>query len=228
MSRTALASLVVGAATLIPSARATVFVGFEDLPGLTDRTGTASLADANGGSSTIAGVTWDSRLRVTGDLHRLSGDPSNPLSSIPHGGSFFITNEAYPDAGDAITLQTGLVLTGAWFSQVEYYGFGHGEMTLTIQALGVGGVLGSGSVTLPANATPAPQPMVYLDTTPFTGLVGITGYRILQDPLDPGSRYWSADDFSFQVAAVPEPHSVGIAAVSLATVAAMARRRIRP
>jgi hypothetical protein len=213
------------AAALLPlvSASASVFVGFEALPLAPALNASGSLFEANGNSQVLGGVTWDNRIRLTGRENRTGGDLSNPLSGIPHVGDFFITNEAYPDAGNGITLQTTQLLEGAWFSQVEYYGFGHPAMTVTIQALGGTDVLGSASVTLPANPGSAPLPMEFLDTSTFSAFTGITGYRINQDPLDAGSRYWSADEFQF--AAVPEPQSVGIAAVALAAVAVMARRR---
>jgi hypothetical protein len=218
--------LLLGAALLpLLPASASVFVGFEGLSMAPALNASATLFEANGNSQVLGGVTWDTRIRVTGRGNRTGGDLSNPLSGIPHGGDFFITNEAYPDAGNGITLQTTQLLEGAWFSQVEYYGFGNPAMTITIQALGAGGidVLGSASVTLPANTGSTPLPMEFLDTSAFSAFTGITGYRINQNPLDAGSRYWSADDFQF--AAVPEPQSVGIAAVSLAAVAVMARRR---
>lgn len=209
------------------AAQAAVFVGFENLVSAPPVTGTASLYEANGNSSVIEGITWDSRLRVTGDQNRTSGDPSNPLSGIPHGGDFFITNEAYPDAGDAVTIGTSLVLTGAWFSQVEYYGFGHDSMTITIEAMNGNTVLGSASVTLsPNNAgTPPipPLPMEFLDTSSFLALSGITGYRINQSPLDAGSRYWSADDFSF--AAVPEPENIALVSGAMLALFGLWRRR---
>jgi hypothetical protein len=209
------------------AANAAVFVGFEDLPALPGVSGTASLYEANGNSSVIGGITWDSRLRVTGGEHRTSGDLSNPLSGIPHGGDFFITNEAYPDAGNAITLGTTMVLTGAWFSQVEYYGYGHDEMTITIEAMNGGTVLGSASVVLPANLTGTtplpPLSMEFLDTSSFLSLSGITGYRINQSPLDAGSRYWSADDFQF--AAVPEPENIALVAGSLLALFGLWRKK---
>ncbi len=220
----ALRPLLLGAALLpLVSASASIFVGFEGLPQAPALNSGGSLFEANGNSQVLGGVTWDNRIRVTGRENRTGGDLSNPLSGIPHGGDFFITNEAYPDAGNGITLQTTQLLEGAWFSQVEYYGFGNTAMTITIQALGGVEVLGSASLTLPANPGPAALPMQFLNTSAFSAFTGITGYRINQDPLDAGSRYWSADDFQF--AAVPEPQSVGIAAVSLAAVAVMARRR---
>lgn len=215
-----LAGLVAGAVPV----SATVFVGFEDLPSAPPVTGVASLMDANGGSSVLGGVTWDTRLRVLGAENRTSDNPLNPLSSIPHGGSFFITNEAYPDAGNGILLGTSQILTGAWFSQVEYYGFGHAAMTVTIEAMSGATVLGSASVELPANGTSGPLPMEFLDTGSFATLLGITGYRINQSPLDAGSRYWSADDFQF--ASVPEPGLASVAAAgALGLFAAGALRR---
>lgn len=173
-------------------------------------------------------MTWDSRLNVLGASHRTGNDPSNPLSSIPHGGSFFVTNEAYPGDGDGISIAPAgpgaPVLVGAWFGQVEYYGYGHGAMTITLEALNGGTVLGSASVSLVANTGSTPLPMAYLDASSFSTLTGITSYRIRQDPLLAGSRHWSADDFTF--AAVPEPPGI-MAGAGAGLVALAAWRRTR-
>lgn len=209
---------------LLPSSvRAQSLVGFEGLASPPALDGRSSFSDANGGSLVHAGMTWDSRLNVLGASHRTGNDPSNPLSSIPHGGSFFVTNEAYPGDGDGISITPAApgapVLVGAWFGQVEYYGYGHGAMTITLEALNGGTVLDSASVSLVANTGNTPLPMAYLDASSFATLTGVTGYRIRQDPLLAGSRYWSADDFTF--APVPEPPGImagaGAGLVALAT-----------
>jgi MYXO-CTERM domain-containing protein len=207
------------------SLSASVFVGFEDLSTPPALTASGSLFEANGNSLNYGGVVWDNRVRVTGSQNRTGNDLNNPLSGLPRGGSsYFLTNEAYPDAGGGILLQTTQVLEGAWFSQVEYYGYGHPSMTITIEALNGVTVLGSASVVLSANAGSTPLPMEFLDSSAFSSLSGITGYRINQDPLEAGSRYWSADDFQF--AAVPEPGLVGVAAAgALGLFAVGARRR---
>ena len=171
------------------SLSASVFVGFEDLAAPPALTAGAPLFEANGNSLNYGGVVWDNRVRVTGSQNRTGNDLNNPLSGIPHGGSsYFLTNEAYPDAGGGILLQTTQLLEGAWFSQVEYYGFGHLSMTITIEALSGLTVLGSASVVLPANTGSTPLPMEFLDASAFASFTGITGYRINQDPLEAGSR----------------------------------------
>ena len=203
--------------------RAAVLVGFDDLsspPALDSATG---LQFANG-SSVYAGVTWDSRTIVVGKNYRVDTGTPGPLFGIPHSGDFFITNET-TDGGDALTLKTSMVLTGAWFGRNEYYGFGAGADQITIVAMHDATPLGSVQFDLPEDHPGQPEPLSFVDTGVFTTLSGINGYLINRRELGSQSGNWVADDFQFELAVVPEPATYTVAAgLGLAAWAFLRRR----
>ncbi len=206
-------------------AQANVFVGFEDLATPPALTSYMSLSEANGGSRVVGGILWDERLRVFGDQARSGGDPAFPWHGIPHGPHFFISNEFDVGDGDGIVLETSQVLTGAWFGQLSYYGEYQYPLTLTVQALKGAEVLGEVTLELPENHGFDPLPMEHLDASAFLSLTGITGYRIHQSLINPGSAYWTADDFQF--ATVPESAHVALLSASGLTALAITRERRR-
>ena len=121
---------------------------------------------------------------------------------LPH--DHFITNESSMDGGNGITLTTTMVLTGGSFGQVEYYGFGGGADAITIHALNGSTSLGFVTFTLPESNAGQPEPLSFVDTSSFTGLSGITGYRIDRNTPAPFADNWVADDLQF--VPVPEPY----------------------
>lgn len=198
-------------------------VTFDDLPSppaLTAATG-LQYTTAPGDGSLYAGVVWDSRVTVVGDELRTDTVTPGPLFGLPHSGHYFITNG---DGGNGITLATTQVLTGAWFGRNEYYGFGGGADSITINALSGATVLGSVTFALPETHDGQPEPLSFVDTGSFTGLSGITGYTI--DHTAPALRKdnWVADDFQF--ASVPEP-SLAAAGAGLCLLGFAAWRRCR-
>lgn len=214
------------------SASAGIFtIDFDNLPTLGPTTQQQSLADANGGSSTIDGVTFASNFGVAGSEYRVGGAAPNPTFGIPHSGDYFLINGNTPN--NDLLISTTSVLLEAWFGRVEYYGYGGGAISVTVTAFGAGGDLGSESINLPdtnpyTGNLPAPNdgigngladPMVRLDTSSFLSLVGITGYRISRVDPEPLNGNWAADDFTFSTtSAVPEPSTLtgfGIGLVAL-------------
>jgi hypothetical protein len=214
-------------------------IDFESLPTLGTTSESTSFADANGGSSTFNGVTFDSRSRVIGDEYRIGGPAPNPPMGVPHSGQYFLNNGNTDNTGLLIT--TSNVLTQAWFGRNEYYGYIGGASQVTVTALGASGDLASVSLVLPdtfpytGNLAPPndgignglPDPMVQMDTSSFLGLSGITGYRIDRVATDPSAGDWVADDFTFaSPAAIPEPSTYALFGVGLLFL--LWRTRSRP
>ena len=192
-------------------------ITFDDLPALPAVDGAAALTDANGGSPTIAGVTFVGGVSVIGDAYRVDIVTPGPTFGIPHSGHFFITNHSGTDNIQLLTTQT---LLGAWFGQNEYYGFGGGADQVTVTAFGSGGDLASVVLDLPNNFPGLPEPLSFMDTIAFAGLAGITGYRIDRHEIVELTGNWVADDFVFLSSAVPEPGSWLLAAVAAALLGA--------
>ncbi len=196
------------------SAVTIAFDDFSNLPALDAR---ASILDANGGSVSYGGVTWDSRLSVVGRDYRTDAGTPGPLFGLPQSGDYFITQDtSAPLYGDGFTLATSMVLTGAWFGRNEYYGFGGGADQITIYALNGATELGSVVFDLPETAAGQPEPLSFVDTSAFLALSGITGYRIDRTnpnagPSSETSANWVADSFEF--VAVPEPGAITLAAL---------------
>ena len=200
---------------------------FDDLPSPPPINSATGLFFANNNSSLYHDITWDSRVNVVGDAYRVDTATPGPLFGIPHSGNFFITNGGA--ANDGILLTTNQVLMGAWFGQNQYYGFGSGADQVTINALHGSTVLASVVFDLPAPSVPGqPGMMGFADTSRFASLTGITGYRIDRHELAPQSGNWVADDFSFAAASVPEPSSLGLAAIGLLALGGKLLRNATP
>lgn len=202
-------------------------LGFEDMaapPALTSATG---LSFANGGSSVYGGVTWDSRFTVVGDGYRVDTVTPGPLFGVPHAGHYFVTNQGAGAGNDGLSIDTSMVLTGAWFGRNEYYGYGAGADQITIHALSGASVLASVLFDLPELLPGLPEVLSFVDTSSFATLSGITGYRIDRRELGAASGNWVADDFTFVAArAVPEPATIWLTLGALASLAMGVRRRV--
>lgn len=204
---------------------ATTTAGFEDLfapPALNASTG-LRFTTAPGDGHLYAGVVWDARATVVGAQYKVAAD--GPFFGLPHTGNYFITNES-TDGGNGITLTTTQVLTGAWFGRNEYYGFGGGADAITITALASATPLGSVTFDLPELNDGQPEPLSFINTSTFTGLIGITGYRIDHTTPNEFNHNWIADDFQFQPAPIPEPAATA-GAVGLLILGSVAWRRGR-
>lgn len=200
---------------------AEIVATFDDLPSPPALDQYEHLSDATGTGSLYDGVTWDVRVRVVGKDLAIAVDA--PKFGIPHSGDYFITNEA-DDGGQGITLDTTLVLTGAWFGQNEYYGYGGGATSVTIVAMDGATELDSLSFTLPDDNVGQPEPLSFFDTSAFLSLTGITGYRIDHVAGGEFADSWVADDFTFTT--VPEP-AAAAAGAGLIALIACARLRAR-
>ena len=164
-------------------------ITFDNLPTQQPQNSIVSLTEANGGSSTINGVTFSSNADVLGD--------QNPLVfAKPHSGHFFFT----PSAQAVTTLTTTKLLTGLWLGLDEIGGVS-GATSVTVSAMSGSTVLASDSESLTSTT------MFYMDTSNFSALTGITGYTLTSHPGPDGSipYDYAADDFMFGLpAAVPE------------------------
>jgi len=200
--------------------------GFDDLSALPDTDGQRGLYFANGDSLQYAGVFWDERFRVVGDLYRVdAGPPPGPLYGIPRSGHYFVTNEGDGALNDGMRITTTMLLTGAWFGRNAYYGYGAGADQVTIHALAGDQVLASVVFDLPDTAPGQPAPLQFVDTSSFAAVSGITGYRIDRRELGQQQGNWVADDFSFvPIPAVPEPASWAMLLAGLGLLAGLARR----
>lgn len=197
-----------------------VTLTFDDLPTPPPLDTLGGLYFANADSPRYGGVLWDNGLSIGGDQFRVQTSPSpGPLFGIPHSGRRFLTNQGNGASNDSMTLSTPLVLTGAWFGQNEYYGFGGGADSVTVRALNGSTVLASVTLALPETHPGQPEPLSFMDTSVFTTLTGITGYLIDRHELGTQAGNWVGDDFSFS-SPVPEPGPslwlLGLAAVGLA------------
>lgn len=203
-------------------------VTFDDLGAPPPVDSATGLFFANGASSTYRGVTWDSRFTVVGDAYRVDTATPGPLFGLPHSGHYFVTNQGDGAGNDGLTLSTTMVLTGAWFGRNEYYGFGAGADQVTIHALSGATVLASVVFDLPELLAGLPEVMSFVDTSSFTTLAGITGYRIDRRELGTLAGNWVADDFTFVAARdLPEPATVWLllSALLLSVVARPVRRQ---
>lgn len=203
-------------------------VTFDDLGAPPPVDSATGLFFANGASSSYGGVTWDSRFTVVGDAYRVDTATPGPLFGLPHSGHYFVTNQGDGAGNDGLTLSTTMVLTGAWFGRNEYYGFGAGADQVTIRALSGATVLASVVFDLPELLAGLPEVMSFVDTSSFTTLAGITGYRIDRRELGTLAGNWVADDFTFVAARdLPEPATVWLllSALLLSVVARPVRRQ---
>jgi hypothetical protein len=184
---------------------------FDDLPTPPALNSATGLQFANSNSLDYNGVHWDSGFRVVGDQYKVD-PPAGPDFGIPHSGHYYVTNEN----GGSVTLTTDLLLTGAWFGQNEYYGYGGGADQITIVALSGSSDLASVVFDLLETHPGQPEPLAFVDTSAFAGLSGITGYRIDIHAPNQYAVNWVADDFQFtQAAAVPSPGTLALLVAGL-------------
>ncbi len=190
-----------------------ITVTFDDLPNPPALTGAVDIQEAIGTGSLFDGVMWGSNVEVVGRLSRVDPGTPGPVFGLPHSGDYFITNGG--NGAQGVSLTTTQVLTGAWFGEVQYYGFvgSVGADQITINALHNGTTLASITYDLPRTAAgydvAQPEPMTFVDTSSFESLSGITGYTIDHHAPAQFADNWAADDFEFVSAAVPEPAAMG-------------------
>jgi hypothetical protein len=206
--------------TCTPSLVMGATLTFDDLPNLPGTASVANFIDANGGSAVYGGVTFDSQFRVVGDAFRIDTTTPGPVYGIPVSGHYFVTNVSAGSLNgvDGVVLTTDQVLTGSWWGRNEYYGFGTGADQITINALHGASVLQALTFDLPAplvNGQPG-QP-AFFDTSAFSSLTGITGYRIDRREGSPLNGNWVADNLTFTGTSspVPEPSSMCLLALGL-------------
>ena len=209
---------------------------FDTLPTAPAANGDVLFTDANAGSRTLQGVTFDAS--DNSDWEIVGGSYLAPSSSSffasPHSGTYALAGNAFSGTDFFGTVYTGLTLTTSKVLTQLYVGFdndGGGASdadTLTITAFGLAGDLASSAVML---AGPA---LALLDTSAtFTGLSGITGYRFQTTAADPlneafGRAYVIADDMTFgTIAPVPEPSTAMLMVAGFGLVAARLKRRAR-
>lgn len=183
-----------------------VVIDFDTLASPPAGTAFSVLSSANGGSSLLGGVTFDSRFVVVGDAYVEAFQNTGGTAPFahPHSGHFAVFNSS---AQNSLTLGTTQVLAGAWFGSPNFGGGPGGAQQVIVRAMHNATELGSASLSLSGTA------MQFLDTSAFLGFSGITGYQIdrLTGTGPYGGGHWVADDFTF--AAVPEPaHAVAAAA----------------
>jgi len=198
-----------------------VVVDFDSLASPPAGTAFSVLSTANGGSSLLGGVTFDSRFVVVGDAYVEAFQNTGGIAPFaqPHSGHFTVFNAS---AQNSLTLGTTQVLTGAWFGSPNFGGGPGGAQQVNVRAMHNAIELGSASLSLTGTA------MQFLDTSAFSGFAGITGYQIdrLSGTGPYGGGHWVADDFAF--AAVPEPaHAVAAAAAALCGFTLLRRRARR-
>jgi hypothetical protein len=193
-------ALICGLFVLVATLRGQTVINFDSLPSGPARTTFLSFSSSNNGSSTFAGVTFDSRFYVVGDQY--VEQFQNNGGSNPFIQPVTVHYGVFNDSGlDALTLTTPLVLTGVWFARPDFGNGVGGASAVMIKALNGATVLGSVSMNLNTGAT-----MQFMDTSAFSSLSGITNYEIDRTAtgLGPyGGGHFVADNFTF--AAIPEP-----------------------
>ena len=162
------------------------------------------------------GVLWDERFSVFGDQYRVNS-AGGPVFGVPHSGHYFVTNQG---GASGLTIQTNKILTSAWFGRNQYYGFGEGGADqITIIALQGSNALASVVFDLPDSHPGQAEPLSLVDTSSFSSLSGITGYRIERRELGSQSGHWVADDFQFsEVSSIPEPTTLPLLAFGLSAL----------
>lgn len=218
-----LQSVTLAALAVAAPAQAALIATFDDLPFPPAVDSATTIQWTNPSSSLeYKGIIWDARFGIVGDQYRVGG-PAGPLFGLPHSGHYVVTNHT---GQSGMTITTNKVLTGAWFGQNEYYGFGGGADQVTIVALNGVTELASVVFDLPDNHAAAPEPLAFVDTGIFAALGPITGYRIDRREIGQQSGNWVADDFQFVDAAeVPEPAGAALVLAGAAACLAALRRR---
>jgi len=204
----------------------TLTASFDDLSSPPANDTSQSLFFSNGGSLDYQGITWDSRFKVVGDAYRVDPFTPGPLYGQAHSGAYFVTSEFDDPLNDGLQITTTMRLTGAWFGRNAYYGFGAGADQVTIHALAGTQVMASVVFDLPDTDPGNPARLQFANTSVFSTLGGVTGYRIDRRALGSQNGHWVADDFSFVAASpVPEPAPAWMWLGSLALLAHRVRRR---
>ena len=213
--------LAVGATLALSRPAGAAFITFDALANLPPTNSFRSLASANGGSSVLGGATWDANFFVVGggyvEQFQNQGG-SNPFAT-PQTPNFALFNA---NAADGLTIQTTDILTSLWLARPDMGNGARGTNQVTVQALNGVTVLGSRTITL-TSTTPA-----FLDTSSFTALTGVTGYRLNRVAIGGdgyGGGHYIADSFQFRPVAVPVPATALIFAFGAGL--AVARRRLR-
>lgn len=199
------------------AADAGFIITFDNLSNLPARTGSSSFSAANGGSSTLDGVTFSSTFAISGDENVVTA-PAGPFL-IPHSGNY--AGYGYQDT----TITTSLLLQSLYLGSTSLDTTGDGATALTIQALGQSNqVLDSISVS---GLTMTPT---FVDTSSFGAFSGITGYQILVDASGAANPRFSVDDLSFTpVSSVPAPSGLTLASIgAVALLGCCCWRRYRP
>lgn len=189
--------------TLAGPASANFTINFDTLSNEPPRSGNESLfyatggsPDAGGGPSVVDGVSFDGYLYVVGDQFigddHLGTDPY----AVPHSGHYALFNS---QGQSPVSLSTDKTLLGAYFGRNDYGDGSFGADSVTVSALSGSTVLASDTLRL-TSITPT-----YLDTSGFSALVGVTGYRITRTVSNGSPGHYIADDFTFSgTPAVPE------------------------
>jgi hypothetical protein len=178
------------------------------------------LSTANGGSSTISGVTFNSTNNDNGDgtFNLVNWEVINNSYMAPfstddfgqsHSGDYYLAGNTYSGSDAFGNVFSGLTLSTHQNLQSLYVGaddngFGSNDAgSLTITAFGASGDLASVTTSL---TNPG---LSFLDTsTQFGNLSGVTGYLFTTDSISlyqtQGQGYTLADDLTFNSSAVPE------------------------
>ena len=240
----ALAGLLLTGLAALPASAGPTLLTFDNLatePGLT---GDANpFSTANGGSSTVSGVTFNTTTNVNAD------STTNPVSwevigndfqatpgtnyGTSHSGDYYLAGNAYKgndsfgNTFSGLTISTTQALDSLWVGADDIGGGSNDSNKVTITAYGLSGDLASltSAITNPG--------LSFLDTSgKFGSLSGVTGYRFETNSLSlyatQGQGYVLADDMTFQNP-VPEASttvSFGLLlALGLGGLAVRARRR---
>jgi hypothetical protein len=228
---TALAGLLAALAGAAGPAAAQTLT-FDGLPAPPGAAGDAPLPDANGGSRTLDGVTFNANAVAGTDWEVIGRDYHAPLSSDPflqtHSGLYALAGNAFEggDGAGGLTLTTTGALTGLWVSADDNGLGSYDAQSVTITALGASGALAA--LTIPLDST---TPIFEDAAATFGGLSGIQGYRFTAAASNAlyaaaGQAYVVADDLTF--APVPEGSSawpLGLGLLLLGAPLRRARRR---
>lgn len=210
-------------------------INFDSLSAEPGVSGFTDLSVANGGSSTVSGVIFDSGFSVVGDQFLESGAAAPDYFARTNSGHYALTGNTYNGSDFFSNTYTGLNLTTTQVLTGLYVGYddnGDGSNdadSVSITALGAGGSLGTVSASL--NRT-----LTLLDTSSFASLAGITGYNLSTAASNDlyaaaGQSYLVADDLTFaspltSAGSTPEPGAFGmVASLAFAGCFTTMRRR---
>ncbi len=231
--RAATIALATSLGLALPAGATTLdFDGLPDAPGAN---GFDTLADANGGSSTISGITFDTADNAEWDIVGNAYVAYQDTFAASHSGSYALTGNAfvgtaYDFSGNAYDF-TGLTISTTQRLMQLWVGFDdNGLQSNDADSLTITALTASGQVA--ATTTLTGTTLSLFDTSAaFGDLTGITGYRFTATASNDlyaaaGQAYVVADDLSFTpaTAAVPEPPIVVLLGFGLAAIALRAAR----